>query len=77
MEKVGVLLGMAVICVVIWVIAEEKVEDKPRLMLVGYLTGAMMAVMLCCYCVKPKLDMLESRINKYEGLYGKIIEEGE
>lgn len=48
----------------IWLIALEKIKNKPKLMLVGYLTGVIVTAIIGCRWLKPKIKEYEDKVNE-------------
>ena len=61
------ILGYIVLfiaCLIIWLVACEKIENRPKLMLVGYLTGVIVTVIIGCRWLKPEIEKYENKVNE-------------
>ena len=49
------LLILAICCTSIWWISLKIINDKPKLMMIGFITGALMATIVCVFYVKTNI----------------------
>ncbi len=62
-EIIGILI-LLIVSSIIWVVTCEKLEHKPTIMFIGYMTGGIIAIIIGTYVIKPEIENSQIQVNE-------------